>query len=386
MDKKTREKWVDKTHVGDARKLLKQMVKDKVQVQMCVTSPPYYGLRDYGVKGQIGLERSLNLWIRNLCDVFELVHKVLAPTGLLWLNLGDAFASNGGAGWQGKHGARANRTHTQRRLLKPDKRKQLRYGIRPKNMMGQPWRMAFALQEAGWYLRRDIIWNKLNPMPESVKDRPSTCHEYLFMFAKQQRYYYDWKAIREQASPETHARYARGRSTVHKYAEDGPGQQTLYKGLDHMVQPNPYQKPIAGWDTGPGDHSARGHARAKGVTDSTKFGRKKAKHGSGIKNNDSMDGALEEVLDYRNKRSVWTVLPDRSSFAHFATFPIALIDPCILASTKHGQIVLDPFMGSGTTAQAATNLGRHYIGCELNPEYVAMQQAYRDMTIGMRLE
>lgn len=380
MDKKTTAKWVDQTHIGDARKLLRDMVKDKVQVQTCVTSPPYYGLRDYGRRGQIGLERSLNIWIRDLVDVFDQVHKILAPTGTLWLNLGDAYASSGGAGWQGKHGARANRTHTQRRLLKPDKRKMLKYGIRPKNLMGQPWRMAFALQEAGWYLRKDIIWNKPNPMPESVKDRPTGCHEYIFLMAKQPRYYYDRKAILEPASPETHARYARGRSTVHKYADGGPMQQTLAKPLEHMVPPNPFQRPIAGW-ADEGDHSAVDHAkrRAAGST------RKKAKHGSGVKNSDSMDQALEAQLDWRNKRSVWTVLPDRSPFAHFATFPAELIAPCILAGSKYGQIVLDPFMGSGTTAQCATNLGRHYIGCELNPEYVDIQKHHRDMTIGMNL-
>lgn len=353
---------VNTTHIGDARKILRKMVADEVKVQCCITSPPYYGLRDYGVKGQIGLEKTMKLWVRDLVDTFELVGKVLAPTGTLWLNLGDAYTSSGGAGWQGKHGARANRTHTQRRLLSApageDKRKQLKAGMRPKSLMGQPWRVAFALQEAGWLLRSDIIWNKPNPMPESVKDRPTRCHEYLFLLSRGPRYYYDYKAIAEPVSLETHARYSRERTAA------------IQRGETSM------QRQVGGWADGDVPHTAIDHNQPD---------RKSARAGRGVKSNSSMDLALLEVAEIRNKRSVWTVLPDRSSFAHFATFPVGLVAPCILAGTKPGQIVLDPFMGSGTTAQAATNLGREYIGIELNPKYVDIQKKHRNMTIGMPL-
>lgn len=371
MKAAVRDKWVNQTHLGDSRKVLKQMIKDGVVVNACVTSPPYYGLRDYGVKGQIGLEKSLNLWVRDLVDTFELVSKVLHNRGTLWLNLGDAFTSNGGAGWQGKHGARANRTHTQRRLLKPDPRKKIRGTLQAKNLMGQAWRVAFALQEAGWFLRCDIIWNKANVMPESVKDRPTRCHEYLFLLSKSPKYYYDFKAIQEPASFDTHARYARARSEQHKYADSD---QALMTGFEHMREENPNQKtmlkPVSGWSSGPGSHAAKDHAQE--AAGPTKFRRrnKTSDTGEGVKNNSSMDEALLNVAEMRNKRSVWNILPDRSSFAHFATFPVELVAPCILAGTKPDQCVLDPFMGSGTVGVAALGLARQFIGIDLNEKYV----------------
>lgn len=324
---------LNQCHIGDCRELLRDMAAAGVRAQMCVTSPPYWGLRDYGAEGQIGLEPTLAEWIGTMVEVFRAVRDVLADDGTLWLNLGDAYASAGGAGWQGKNGQRADRrfTATRNSVALREIGRRPPPGLKPKDLMGQPWRVAFALQDDGWYLRRDIIWHKLNPMPESVRDRPTTSHEYLFLFAKSESYYYDADAIKEPASTNTHAR-------------------------------------IAGWATGPGAHSTLDHTRAP------KGGRKLADVGSGTKQNGSFDDAMRKMPEARNKRSVWSIASEPYSEAHFATFPRKLIEPCILAGSRPGDIVLDPFMGSGTTAQVAEALGRQWIGCEINPEYVPLQQ------------
>ena len=286
--------WLNKTHVGDCRDLLRKMAIDGVRVQCVVTSPPYWGLRDYGVPGQFGLERT---WVRHVArmrEVFRCVREVLADDGTLWMNYGDSYASSGGPGWQGKNGQRADRrfTLTRNQVAFRGYRRTARNGLKPKDLVGMPWRVAFALQDDDWYLRSDIIWHKPNPMPESVTDRPTKAHEYLFLLAKSERYYYDAEAI----------------------AEGGSG-------------------------------------RSAGK---------------------------------RNRRSVWTVPTQPFSGAHFATFPRTLIEPCILAGSRPGDTVLDPFMGSGTTAQVATDLGRNFIGCELNPDYVRLHDMRRT-TQGMPL-
>jgi DNA modification methylase len=305
--------WLNRTHVGDCRELLKEMAADGVRVQTCVTSPPYFGLRDYGVEGQIGLEPTPAEYVERMVDVFRAVRDVLADHGTLWLNLGDSYASGGRkARDPGK-----SKLHPAFTLFRPDDG-----DAKPKDLLGIPWRVAFALQADGWYLRSDIIWSKPNPMPESVTDRPTKAHEYLFLLAKSERYYYDAASIKERATD--------------------TGRLSGIYGRDEPAEARP-----------PGS-SARRLAR----------------------------------IDYssrgRNKRTVWTVPPQPFPGAHFATFPRALIEPCILAGSRPCDVVLDPFMGSGTTAQVATDLGRHYMGCELNPKYVELHDMRRT-TVGMPL-
>jgi DNA modification methylase len=339
--------WLDRVHVGDCRELMRRMAVDGVRVDTVVTSPPYYGLRDYQVDGQIGLEASIDAWVASLVEVFSCARDLLTDTGTLWLNLGDSYCSSGGSGHQGKHGYRAGRANTQKNLLGNTA---AAARLKPKDLMGQPWRVAFALQAAGWYLRRDIIWHKPNPMPESARDRPTTAHEYVFMLSKAERYHYDPDAI---AEPVTGGAHSRG------------------SGVNPKAGPR-----IAGWAEGAGSHSAKDHAKARqDIKTGAKFGR-----GAGwrSKQNESFSAAVVDLVDTRNARSVWTIPTEATSFAHFACFPRALPRRCILAGCPPGGIVLDPFMGSGTTAQVARQLGRRFIGCELNPEYAAMLEQHRD--------
>lgn len=341
--------WINKTHVGDCRQLLKQLADQKASVQMCVTSPPYWNLRDYGVEGQLGLEPTLQEWIDNLVDVFECVRNVLADDGTLWVNLGDSYSHSGsGTRDPEKWPKQSSNDHV------PPSKPQ---AFKLKDLIGQPWRLAFALQDTGWYLRSDIIWSKPNPMPESVKDRPTKSHEYVFLFSKSPNYYYNADAIKERVTGNAHAR--------------GDG----------------INKKIAGWKYGEGSHSTIEHAKSskdtgraeQGLRDSTKFGRGK---GWRTKQNASFSAAVNELIDVRNARSVWTIPTEQFPAGHFATFPQALVERCILAGSRAGDIVLDPFMGSGTMAQVATNLGRKFIGIELNPAYVEMH-SLRTTTTGM---
>jgi DNA modification methylase len=327
--------WVNKTHVGDCRLLLARMAADGVRVQTCVTSPPYFGLRDYGNAAQIGLEPTPSAYVSEMVAVFRLVRDMLADDGTLWLNLGDSYAGSWGAqGRQGKTGQMATRSVTSARQIDAHPKKQSKTGvahlegIKAKDLMGIPWRVAFALQADGWYLRSDIIWHKPNPMPESVTDRPTKAHEYLFLLAKSERYYFDADAISEPVDLD----YLRSRW-------GGSLERTDGNGLDTVERSKP-----------------TGKARALGVGEDGK----------------------------RNKRSVWTIATTPFSGAHFATFPRALIEPCIMAGCPAGGTVLDPFMGSGTTGQVATDLGRNFIGCELNQKYVDLHEMRRT-TIGMAI-
>ena len=247
--------------VGDSREVLRHVPADSVRC--CVTSPPYWSLRDYHIPGQIGLEAQLTDYFDSLVAVFEEVRRVLTPDGTLWLNIGDSYTS-GGRTWRA-----------------PDRKNPVRAmsvrpptpgGLKPKDLIGVPWRLAFALQKAGWYLRADIVWNKPNCQPESVKDRPTRSHEMLFLFSKGEQYHYDPAAVR------------------------GP--------------------------------------------------------------------------NGRNLRTVWDVHTQPSREAHFAVFPPALVEPCIALGSQPGDLVLDPFLGSGTTAAVALKMGRRFLGVELNPEYV----------------
>uniref|UniRef100_A0A6M3J8F3 site-specific DNA-methyltransferase (cytosine-N(4)-specific) n=1 Tax=viral metagenome TaxID=1070528 RepID=A0A6M3J8F3_9ZZZZ len=273
----------------------------------CVTSPPYWGLRDYGHDGQIGLEQTPEEYVARMVEVFGEVRRVLRDDGTLWLNLGDSYAASAGSHRAYKpHLAGSDDLNVPRRFPPPS-------GLKPKDLVGIPWRVAFALQADGWYLRSDIIWHKPNPMPESVTDRPTKAHEYVFLLSKSARYYYDADAVREPMAPSYAERYAYsfgGQKNEHLTAEDahGPGSRT---------------HPIGDRVPGTG----------------------------------------------RNKRTVWTVATAPFSGAHFACFPPALIKPCVMAGCPEGGVVLDPFFGSGTTGMVAESLGRGWFGIELNPDY-----------------
>ena len=290
---------------------MRRWAGDGVRVQTCVTSPPYFGLRDYGHDGQIGLEQTPEKYIEAMVEVFRCVKDVLSDDGTLWLNIGDSyFNTNPGSGGKCVLPG-AGRAMKEARYHKA-KRDFSGTDLKPKDLIGIPWMLAFALRADGWYLRQDIIWHKPNPMPESVRDRCTKAHEYIFLLSKSDRYFFDSEAMKEPVAA----------STVSRLAQDIANQR--------------------GSDRVPGKTNGPMRAVGNGET--------------------------------RNRRSVWTVNTKPYKGAHFATFPTALIEPCILAGSRHGDIVLDPFMGSGTTAQVALQHGRRYLGCELNPAYGDLQQ------------
>jgi len=304
--------------LGDCRDVLANLMSESVHC--IVTSPPYWGLRDYGVDGQIGLEVSPEDYVSQIVDVFREARRVLRQDGTLWLNLGDTYSVKHVGRRDHGTGAKISRLGPKRDGIPGGTEikasgNTLAPGLKPKELVGIPWRVAFVLQADGWYLRSDIVWSKPNPMPESVTDRPTKAHEYVFLLTKSTRYFYDQDAIREPHAPDSIARIKRGRSTDHKWAH-GPGSQTL-------------------------------------ATDLTR-----ACHPSG-----------------RNARSVWSVAPKPFKGAHFATMPPELARLCILAGCPAGGTVLDPFSGAGTTGVVADSLGRHAIGIELNADYIAMSQA-----------
>lgn len=335
---------------GDCRDVLATLPAESVHC--CVTSPPYFGLRDYGVEGQIGLEEDFHAYIDKLVVVFREVRRVLRSDGTAWVNLGDSYANDGK--WGGATGVKhCDYLHGGETRIGREKR---RTGLKPKDLCGIHWRVAFALQADGWWLRQDIIWSKPNPMPESVTDRCTKAHEYLFLLSKSARYYFDQDAILEPASPNTHARLAQN-------VADQIGSERAHAG----GKTNGNMKAV-GRDSWKG--SSFDGPRDLAVRPDT--GRKRAPAGSGIKNNDSMDAALAIMPTKRNKRSVWEVSTQPFSEAHFATFPPALIEPCILAGCPKGGTVLDPFFGAGTTGLVADRLQRDCIGIELNPAYADM--------------
>lgn len=311
---------MDKPHrviVGDCLAKLRELPDQSVHC--CVTSPPYYGLRDYGVDGQIGLEETPAEFVANLVGVFREVRRVLRNDGTLWINMGDSYASIAGGyapdGSAGKHDIVSKAT---RGAVRRGQRRSPPAGFKPKDLMGMPWRLAFALQDDGWYLRQDIIWSKPNPMPESTRDRCTKAHEYIFLLSKARKYYCDMDAIREP-SIGGHSVAAAG------FGRGGPSSE-------HVL---------------PGQGAAQ-HRQGR-------------------------DRATEEP-GTRNKRSVWTVATAGFQGAHFATFPPDLIRPCILAGSPRGGVVLDPFGGAGTTAVVAMQEGRKSVLCELNPNYAAMAE------------
>jgi len=345
---------VNKVFFGDCRDSMRQMAKDGIKVQTCVTSPPYYGLRDYGtaeweggnvdcdhiekiqshsgersnrdqtsqifkykglckkcgavsVDGQIGLEQTPQEFINNLVEVFACVWDILEDDGTLWVNLGDSYANNSS---QASNNGRAGFGNPREKVVN-----RIGNGYKQKDLMGMPWRLAFALQDFGWYLRQDIIWHKPNPMPESVTDRCTKSHEYIFLLTKNAKYYFDADSIKENAINTEEQQIAKRNKKQH---------------------------------------------RANAQEHEAKF----------VQHNFS---EIKTVYEKRNKRDVWSVPVKPYSGAHFAVYPPELIEPCILAGSRIGDIVLDPFFGSGTTGQVSQNLGRKWIGCELNKNYEALQ-------------
>lgn len=280
---------------GDVLQVLKDLPSESIDC--CITSPPYWGLRDYGVNGQIGLEKTPEEYVAKMVEVFSQVKRCLKKEGTLWLNLGDSYAG-GGRGCDTPKQQSNRGTNGMPESIIPK-------GLKAKDLVGSPWRVAFALQADGWYLRQDIIWHKPNPMPESVTDRCTKSHEYVFLMAKSQKYYFDNEAIKEPTV--TQDTNIRDRETTKL-------------------------------------NNVPGRSKMKGLTNNN--------------------------YDLRNRRSVWTVTTKPFSEAHFATFPEDLIVPMVKAGCPKDGIVLDPFMGAGTTAVVARKLGRRWLGIELNPEYI----------------
>ena len=290
----------NKIHYGDVRETLPQLWQYKAQ--MCVTSPPYYGLRDYGgEENQVGQEETPEEYINNMVEIFRLVRDNLMDDGTLWLNIGDSYYNYRPG--KGQSYPKQSVSKTKQDLPdKCNKRGNKLEGLKEKDLIGIPWMLAFALRQDGWYLRQDIIWHKPNPMPESVRDRCTKSHEYIFLFSKSKKYFYDNEAIKEDAKDWGVRNRVNG-----KYHNKGTG-----------LQPH----------TG-----------------------------------------LTKSYPKKNKRSVWSVTNKPYKGAHFAVFPPDLIKPCILAGSRVGDLVLDPFMGSGTTAMVSKELGRDYLGCELHSDY-----------------
>lgn len=304
---------LNKIYNMDCLEGLKQLPDNSINC--CVTSPPYWGLRDYGVEGQLGLESTPEEYVAKMVEIFREVRRVLRDDGVVFLNLGDSYFGSSMTG--GTNSIESSAKRKGRMFKKPSNctPKQGKNQLKPKDLVGIPWMVAFALRADGWYLRQDIIWHKPNPMPESVKDRCTKAHEYIFLLTKSAQYYYDNEAIKEDAEPESEKKYG---STFH---------------------------------TG-----------------------KKEISGQGRPGNASNTPGYKKWTGKRNKRSVWTVTVKPFKEAHFATFPPDLIKPCILAGCPAGGVVLDPFMGSGTTGMVAAMYQRNFIGFELNPEYCKMAE------------
>lgn len=293
---------LNQVHCIDALELLQQLPDESINC--IVTSPPYYGLRDYGVDGQIGLEQTPAAYVARLAAVFREARRVLRDDGTLWVNIGDSYSG------ASKPGTGEPYRQTSSGKIMPPQMRAFAADIPPKSLIGIPWRVAFALQDDGWILRQDNIWAKTSCMPESVRDRTTRAHEYVFHFAKSPRYWYDADAVSEKS----------------KYTDDG--------------------------------RAGNGRYTYQGKHDGT-----------------NTQQAFVTINDTRNRRSVWTIGPEPFAGEHYAAYPSRLPEICIMAGCPPGGVVYDPFMGSGTTALVARRLGRHFIGSDLSPEYVAMARA-----------
>lgn len=348
-------------HHGDALEVARSLPEGLART--IVTSPPYFGLRDYGEDGQYGAEGSVGEYVARMVELFRELRRVLTDDGTLWLNLGDSYASTGGTSGVGVN-ARVGGTLKQR-----DERTRPQPGLPPKNLLGVPWRVAFALQEDGWILRSDIIWHKPNSMPESVTDRPTKAHEYLFLFAKSPSYLYDAAAIAEEAVGGANgSRFDTGKTAEHQLGRAQSGERPQARRARELAE----QKGLT--------EAHLAAIRAVGMSDAGKA--LTVQDGAGknapevIRLADEAKAALggyyREFLSggMRNKRDVWSVSPVPFSGAHFAVYPPELIRPCIRAGSEPGDVVLDPFSGSGTTGAVATFEGRKYVGIDLNKDYL----------------
>jgi DNA modification methylase len=363
--------------IGDCRARMREL--EARSIACCVTSPPYFGLRDYGVDGQLGLEATPEQFVAELVDVFREVHRVLRDDGTLWLNLGDSYAGSGRGGYPAPETSSIDGSRTgqdQSRLARKKQRAAGEIGgtarqaavtqrgsrlpaglhesarqagavgrawvpapagLKQKDLIGVPWMVAFALRADGWFLRSDIIWSKPNPMPESVEDRPTKAHEYLFLLSKSDRYFYDAAAIAEPAS--------------------GAGQIGTGVGWGRLDRLDPDQPDRGRQRIRKSGNLARKNGSARGCPEGT---------------GQNVCGSVPWEGTTRNRRTVWSIPTQPFSDAHFATFPPKLIEPCILAGSREGDTVLDPFFGAGTTGLVADRLKRSCIGIELNPAYAEM--------------
>lgn len=348
------DEWAEGLNWGESEKIpLNQIIQGnslniienlpEKSINTCITSPPYWGLRDYGSNDQLGMEKTPEEFISNLVDVFREVKRVLKDDGTLWVNIGDSYAGY----WGDKKAKEENRPSLADKKgfsmnSKPNFHEAFSgNSIKPKDLVGIPWMLAFALRADGWYLRQDIIWSKPNCMPESVTDRCTKSHEYIFMLSKSQKYYYDAESIRTRPSD----------STFNRVNQDIENQSGSI-----------------------GNGGAKTNGNMKAVLRSSDKQRGHSRRHVGF--NDKWDNmSVEEQRSMgANKRSVWTVAPSNFREAHFATFPENLIIDCVKAGCPPGGVVLDPFMGAGTTGLVAAKLDRNYIGFELNPDYIKIAE------------
>lgn len=347
--------------IGDALEQLRTLPSESVQC--VVTSPPYYALRDYGVEGQLGLEESPEKYLERLTIIFAEVRRVLRPDGVCWLNLGDTYAGAGG-GAQGKNGACVGRACES---AKKRTRSTVTGVLKPKDMIGIPWRAALAMQADGWWLRADVVWSKPNPLPEPVRDRPSRAHEYVFLLSKSERYFYDADAVREPLAAKTSTSWGTtrrskgtdglGRVASHNFAADLPERRPRVDASGVPVGAN--LRTVWTIDDG----ASLGKARAALWLALSSGWDPEPGHQSDL---------VASALGLDTVPDVWTIASQPYDGAHFATMPPRLAERCILAGSRPGDVVLDPFAGSGTTLEVALRHGRHALGIELSAEYAKL--------------
>lgn len=346
-----------KVITGDALEKLRELPNESVQC--CVTSPPYWGLRDYGTEGQLGLEKTPEEYVLKMVEVFSEVRRVLKSDGTCWLNLGDSYAQQRGGRSEGSHDGAVGRGDAPNNgSVSPPP------GLKPKDLCGIPWMVAFALRADGWWLRQDIIWAKPNPMPESVTDRCTKAHEYLFLLTKSARYFYDADTIKETSNTND---IRRPYSSKGSWDLDGRPDEQRHGGEPRCFNGSKF-------NTGKtAEHQLHRSSLSPRV------------NGNLPGRDDNGAACNKPDQELRNKHSVWTVTTQPYPEAHFATYPPDLIKPCIMAGSRPGDVVLDPFAGSGTTGMVALELGRKAILIELNSVYVKLIEQRCNVTPGLAL-